>query len=132
MAYLTLVGVIFFAAVVSFLVGWLWYSPVLFGKIWMKEMGITKEMAEKGKKRMMKVMGWGILLDILKAFCLLLLSVGLGSSQFFVGFLIWLGFILTMLFQGVIYEKRSINVTMISAGYQLVTILAMGLVFHLV
>lgn len=132
MQYLTLFGIILFASVVSFFVGWLWYSPVLFGKIWMKEMGITKEMAEKGKKKMMKTMGWGFLLDIVKSFCLILLSVGIGANQFFVAFIVWLGFILPMLLQSVIYEKISLNRFMISAGYQLASLLAIGFIFFIV
>jgi hypothetical protein len=39
-------------AVAGFMLGWLWYSPVLFAKVWMAEMKITpekmKECAAKG------------------------------------------------------------------------------------
>ena len=37
--WLIVVGV----AVAGFLLGWLWFSPFLFAKPWMKEMGFTKE-----------------------------------------------------------------------------------------
>ncbi|HEX2861374.1 MAG TPA: DUF1761 domain-containing protein [Lacunisphaera sp.] len=42
-------------AVIGFLLGWLWYSPLLFAKPWMKEMKITEEQmkasAQKGMAR---------------------------------------------------------------------------------
>jgi hypothetical protein len=31
------------AAIVAFVLGALWYSPILFGKIWQKEIGFTGE-----------------------------------------------------------------------------------------
>lgn len=34
---------VFVAAILSFAVGGLWYSPLLFGKIWLKEMKIEAE-----------------------------------------------------------------------------------------
>lgn len=33
--------------IAGFLLGWLWHSPVLFGKAWMAEMKITEEMAKE-------------------------------------------------------------------------------------
>ncbi|MDB6168142.1 MAG: hypothetical protein JWM88_1006 [Verrucomicrobia bacterium] len=41
--------------VVGFLLGWLWYSPLLFGNVWKAEMKVTdekmKEIAQKGMAR---------------------------------------------------------------------------------
>jgi hypothetical protein len=46
------------AALVSMVIGGLWYSPLLFGNIWMKLSGITQKDVEKAKKQgMMKSMG---------------------------------------------------------------------------
>ena len=38
------------AAVSSFLLGGLWYSPALFGKAWQREVGLTDEQLAKGNK----------------------------------------------------------------------------------
>lgn len=42
-------------ALLGFALGWLWYSPVLFAKVWMKEMRLTeammREAAEDGMAR---------------------------------------------------------------------------------
>ena len=37
------------AALSSFVVGFIWYNPKVFGTIWMKEIGMTEEQAQKGK-----------------------------------------------------------------------------------
>ena len=49
------------AAVASFLLGGLWYSPVLFGKAWQRETGLTDEQLKKGN--MAKIFG------LVAAFC---------------------------------------------------------------
>lgn len=44
------------SVIVSMIVGSIWYGPV-FGKKWMKLVGVTKEDMEKGKKEMQKTYG---------------------------------------------------------------------------
>jgi hypothetical protein len=59
--YLIVLGV----AVAGFLLGWLWYSPLLFGKAWMKEMGLTKADCQKmPKSKGVMMMGGGFLLTV--------------------------------------------------------------------
>ena len=36
------------AALSSFVVGFVWYNPKVFGTIWMKEVGMTEEKAKQG------------------------------------------------------------------------------------
>ncbi len=38
-------------SVLSFIIGWLWYSPFLFGNQWIKLSGITPKMAAEMKKK---------------------------------------------------------------------------------
>ncbi len=117
-------------AVVSFLLGWLWYSKVLFGKAWMAEMGITVEPTNEEKKAMMpKMLGLGLLGDFVKSFVFLIIVASLKANQFYLGALIWAGFVLPMLLHGVMYDKKSWKLFMIHAGYYLASILAIGFVF---
>jgi hypothetical protein len=44
------------SAVVGFLIGWVWHSDALFGKMWRKEMGVTDAQVQKAKKQGMKMM----------------------------------------------------------------------------
>lgn len=54
------------AAFSTFLVGFIWYSPAVFGKIWMKETGMTHEKAQKSN--MLKIFGLTFIFSILVAF----------------------------------------------------------------
>lgn len=88
------------ASVVSFVIGMLLYSPLLFGNLWMKASGINKKDIEKSKKKgmgktmiiafittLVMVYVLGYLMDILK--------YNDAVSGAVVGFLIWLGFLAT-------------------------------------
>jgi hypothetical protein len=59
---------IFAAAVSAFILGGLWYSPLMFVKKWMKETGITEETAKKNN--MLKVFGLSFLLSLIASFFL--------------------------------------------------------------
>jgi len=54
------------AALSSFVVGFIWYNPKVFGTIWMKEAGFTKEQSEKGN--MLKIFGLTFVYSFMIAF----------------------------------------------------------------
>jgi hypothetical protein len=120
--------------------GFLWYSPVLFAKPWMKLMGLTQDNLQKAQKEMGKLYGLSFVLSLFTAFVLShvmtmsvayfnypLLSTGLTSA-----FWMWLGFVLPVQTTGVIFgkEKRSDQwqLLAINTGYQLASLLLMGVV----
>ena len=59
---------IFVAAISAFILGGLWYSPLMFVKRWMKETGITEESTKKNN--MLKVFGLSFLLSLIASFFL--------------------------------------------------------------
>jgi hypothetical protein len=56
------------AALSSFVVGFIWYNPKVFGTIWMKEAGLTQEQCEKGN--MLKIFGLTFVYAFMLAFML--------------------------------------------------------------
>jgi len=54
------------AALSSFVVGFVWYNPKVFGTIWMKEAGLTQEQLEKGN--MLKIFGLTFVYSFMLAF----------------------------------------------------------------
>lgn len=56
------------AALSSFAVGFIWYNPKVFGTIWMKEIGMSEEQAQKGN--MLKILGLTFVYAFMLAFML--------------------------------------------------------------
>jgi len=60
----------FYAVIVatlsSLVVGFIWYNPKVFGTIWMKEIGMTEEQAQKGN--MLKIFGLTFVYSFMLAF----------------------------------------------------------------
>lgn len=61
------------AALTSFVVGYVWYNPKVFGTIWMKEAGITQEQLEKGN--MLKIFGLTFVYALMLAFIMPVLVI---------------------------------------------------------
>ncbi|MBS3099244.1 DUF1761 domain-containing protein [Candidatus Pacearchaeota archaeon] len=70
------------ATIVSFIFGWLWYGP-LFGKIWVKSSGMSeKEMKQKKKEGMGKVLLWHFIGDLVMVYVLAMLIGWIGINEF--------------------------------------------------
>lgn len=61
------------AAIVPMVLGFLWYNPVLFGNVWMREAGLTEEKMKSGN--MGVIFGVSFLLSILLSFFTQTLSI---------------------------------------------------------
>ncbi|MBP6687479.1 MAG: DUF1761 domain-containing protein [Lacibacter sp.] len=53
------------AGISAFVLGGVWYSPLLFGKAWMNENKLTEEDVKKGNAT--KIYGWAFVLSLLMA-----------------------------------------------------------------
>jgi len=114
------------AAVSTFVIGALWYSPVLFGKAWMAASGMTEEKAREGN--MPLVFGLSFLLELVAAF-VLAMFVGPGAGFHFgllaglhVG-LFWVGGAFGVVY---LFEQRPVRLWLVNAGYMVVAFTVMG------
>lgn len=117
------------SAIVSMVVGSLWYGP-LFGKKWMKLVGITKDDMEKGKKEMPKTYALMFVGSLVTSF---VLAVTIGMSPMHtinegitVAFWVWLGFIAAVKLSDVLFEKKPWTLFLIECGYYLVFLTIAG------
>ena len=126
------------AAVSTIVLGFLWYSPLLFAKAWTREMGY--DMNDKAKMdEMRKTAGpayaGSFAASLLSAFTLALILHGMRAESLHFGlmvsFHIWLGFVATVQFTGALFAKQSMKLFAINTGYQLVCFLAMGAILVL-
>ena len=119
---------VFAAALLTFAIGGLWYSPLLFAKAWMRECGLTEEQTRRAP--MARVFGLSALAALVMSFNLAAFigpkaSLGFGV---FAGAAAGIGWVAMSL--GVIYlfEQRSLRLWLIDAGYQIVAFTVMGAV----
>lgn len=108
-------------ALANFILSWLWYSPILFAKPWMKALGIKPDhvMTQEQKREMPLLFGSAIVTSLIFSFALQFLCSKLGADDFVhgasIGILLWLGFTLTGSL-GTLWEGRSKVVLLINNG----------------
>lgn len=121
------------SALLQFVLGALWYSPLLFGKVWMQIMEVTnlsKEELQKMQKEMMPFYGLQLVLTLITTFVLasqLAFNNLTGGPAYFYAFFIWLGYIAPTQVACVVWantkKKYWAKQTAIMLAYQLVGIM---------
>jgi len=126
------------AAVVTMILGFLWYSPLLFAKAWTREMGYDlndKAKMDEMRKSAGPAYAGSFVASLISAFTLALILHGMRAESLHFGimasFHIWLGFVATVQFTGALFAKQSMKLFAINTGYQLVCFLAMGAILVL-
>src|SRR6478736_5264336 len=121
------------SAVATMVLGFLWYSPVLFANSWMRLMGYDPNDKEKIAE-MQKSAGssyfMSLIASILTAFVLGKLIAVSGFSTAIdglkIGLVVWLGFVTTVQFTNALFSRQRNRLYMINTGYQLICYVAMG------
>lgn len=131
---------VFLAAVASMLIGFAWYSQVIFGKQWMQLMGYTPEKLEKARKEMGNMYAVSFVLALVTAY--VLFHVMTMSANFFnyprsqvalsSAFWMWLGFVMPVQMTSEIFGAKNWKLFGINTGYQLVSLLVMAVVLGMV
>jgi len=124
------------SAVASMVIGALWYSPILFGNIWMNLMKIDPKNIDKMKdKGMGKYYFTAFNGSLIMSFVLAVLVDYAGavtvSDALMLGFLIWLGFSVTVLLNSVLWEGKPVKVYLINIFQLLVSLLIMSTILTL-
>ena len=126
-------GAIIVAAIVTFMLGGLWYSPILFAKPWMLAHGYDpndKEKIEAMKKNAGPMYGAAFVASLLSAIILARMFSSLGVHDAMRGVKIavavWLGFVATVQLTGTLFGGKKIQLFFIDTGYQLLCFIVMG------
>jgi hypothetical protein len=121
------------AALSVMVVGFLWYSPVLFARPWMKLMGRDPEdkakMAEM-RKNAGPTYGFSLVASILSAAVLAkVIQIATVNSPLYgmkIGLAVWLGFVTTVQLTNALFSRQPAKLYAINTGYQLVCYVVMG------
>jgi hypothetical protein len=121
------------AAVATMILGFLWYSPLLFAKPWTVAMGYDpndKAKMDEMRKGAGKLYGITFVASLISAFVLAkIIDVTTVNSALYgmkIGFAVWLGLVTTVQLTSTLFKKRPIKLYLIDTGYQLVCYLVMG------
>ncbi len=114
-------------------IGFLWYSPLLFARPWMRLMGCDpndKAKLAEMQKGAGKLYGITLVATLVSAVVLAkiidLTSVNTVLYGMKMGFFIWLGFVATVQLTGALFSKQPTKLFLINTGYQLACYLVMG------
>lgn len=119
------------AAVSGFVLGGLWYSPMLFGRAWQREAGLTDEQLQGANMGL--VFGLSFVLCVIASFVFAMflgprppLALGLGAG--FSAGLCWVGASFGINY---LFERKSFKLFAINAGYHTVQFTLIGLILAL-
>lgn len=120
------------AAVVVFVLGWLWYSPLLFFKPWMRLRGLDPVAAMANAKTptgklIVELARCLVLAYVIARFVALLgITSWLGAVHF--GLFLWIGFPVILLTGSVLWDNVPWKVAAIHAGDWLVKLLVIPII----
>jgi hypothetical protein len=115
---------VFAVTVVGFLLGWLWYSPLMFSKAWVDEMQISAQALANCKGKMGQVTAVAFLFTLLSTFGLAVLfdahntAGAVKGAEFgaFVGAIV----VGSRMLNSAVWENRSTRLLRINVGHEIV------------
>jgi hypothetical protein len=120
-------------AIATMVIGFIWYSPILFAPPWMRLMGIDpndKAKLAELQKGAGKTYAISFVASVVSAVVLAkiivvttVITIPYGMK---IGFAVWLGFVTTVQLTGALFSKQPGKLYLINTGYQLLCYLAMG------
>ena len=111
------------ATISAFIIGGVWYSPALFGKQWMKAVGLKESDAKNG---MAPVMIKSFIITFIMATTLAIFTPAGVTEGLMVGAVLGVGVASMSSLNNMVYEMKPTNLMLINFGYILCMYLSMG------
>lgn len=123
------------AAIAAMVIGGVWYSPLGFGKPWMRLMGYGDKVPEGSKRAMMRSYAFMFAGALVMAFVLAHFAFIWGARETLsavqLGFWTWLGFVAPVQLGTVLWEGKPWMLFFLNTAYYLVTLIAMAVIVGL-
>ena len=117
------------AALATFVIGGVWYSPLLFHRAWMNATGLRDE--DLAKSNLAKIFGLAFLCSLIMAYNLAAFLSGPDTTVAWgaaAGGLAGIGWVALSIGILSLFERRSWNYVLINGGYFSVSFVVMGLI----
>ena len=124
--------VVILSAVAAMIIGSIWYSPLVFGKAWMKLAGVKEPKKDEANKQMLKGMGLGLVTMLVMAYVLArfmdIMVVVDSNGALEMSLWLWLGFMLPLTLGSFLWEGKDVKLSFLNAAYWLATLEVMALI----
>ena len=111
--------------------GSLWYSPFLFGKLWLQELEESEEEIKR-RNSSVRIYGLTFLGHFVMAYMLARIMSYTNASTVIesmrLAFICWFGFTASTMLINAVYEKKSIRLVAVDGGYHLIALLVFGII----
>ena len=119
------------AAVSAFVLGGLWYSPLLFGKVWQREAGLSDQQLRGANRARIYAVAFGLCLVAAIAFSMVITPEASFFMAFHSGVGVGLFWVATSLGVNYLFELKSFRLWLVNAGYHTLQFTLYGLIFGL-
>ncbi len=119
-------------AVIHMAVGFFWYHPNAFGNLWVEAHGFSRAELTATTKDYAAAFGIAFLVSWVMGGVLDYFLIRTIFDAWYVVFWIWLGFVVTTQFSGVIWAKKPIKAYAIDVGYAFAAFMAMAFAWGIV
>jgi len=119
------------AAISAFVVGGLWYSPLLFGKAWQREAGLSDKQLAASNKGMIFGVSFILCLIAAAAFSAVIGPEPTTFMALHSGIGVGLAWVATSFGVNYLFEQKTLKLWLINAGYHSVQFTIYGVVFGL-
>ena len=116
------------ASISAFVIGSLWYSPILFGKVWQREIRLGDEDIKSAN--MALIFGTSFVLTFIASIVLEMFigKEATASYGLIAGFLVGFAWVATSIGTNYLFARKSFKLYLIDAGYFVVFFPVMGLI----
>lgn len=123
------------AALAYFVIGWLWFSPLMFLKPWMEEQGLSMEKMQKDpqrNKKMIKPMVMGLIFALITSYVMAHFVDAMNATNISdgaqLGAWLWLGFVLPVCMGAYMWGGKSLKFSAITASHELAGMAVMAMI----
>ncbi|WP_167747186.1 DUF1761 domain-containing protein [Cohnella luojiensis] len=118
---------VFIATIATMVLGFLWYSPVLFGKAWAKQVGLKMEEMSGGNPLTYILTALTVLVGVWILALLLTLTDSRMDYGLYIGLLLGVA-VSAKIGMNYLFENHSFALFLITAGYHIVGFVISGLI----
>ncbi len=121
------------SAISAMVIGGLWYSPLVFGNVWMKLANITEKQIKEAKKKGMTksyiLMFFStVVMSYVLAHFVKYMQITTVGNALKLAVWIWLGFITTILISSVLWEGKPVKLYFLNISHYLITLIVMTII----